>query len=94
MAKTTEKLEGLSGKMVKLKIMKSNDKHEVDPVPVSINGHQWTIRRNEEVIVPVEVVEVLEHATETQFEHVLNADHSSTLIPRDVQSYPFSAYAA
>lgn len=89
-AKQQENDKKLSGKKATIQIHKDSNKYAIDPVPVSVNGIQFTIRRGVNVEVPVEVIEVLEHARETQYESVMNSDMSTTMVPRDVLSYPFS----
>ena len=79
----------LSGKKVKIRINKTGSKFDVDPVPVSLNGTQYTIRRGEEVIVPIEIVEVLNNATEVHYEQIHHNDGSATLAPREAPAYPF-----
>lgn len=75
---------------VRIVIHKSPLPHAVDPVPVSVNGRQWTIKRGEIVEVPRYIVEVLEHAEETHFDQVSHQDGSASLVERKSLSYPFS----
>ena len=70
-------------------IHRSQDKFAVDPVPLSLNGHQITIKRGQEVEIPIEFIEVLDHAQETIYDQVTNQDHSVQLVPRVAHSYPF-----
>lgn len=46
---------------VKIKLFKDNDRYKGD-VFVSVNGRNYQIRRGEEIEVPAEVAEVLEHS--------------------------------
>lgn len=46
---------------VKIRLFKDNTKYKGD-VFVSVNGRNYQIRRGEEVEVPAEVAEVLEHS--------------------------------
>ena len=80
----------LSGKKVKITIHKDPRPHAVDPVPVSINGYQWTIRRGEIVEVPIEVVHVLNNAVEVHYDQIANPDHTVNLRPREAMAYPFA----
>ena len=52
-------VEDLSGKKVRLTIHKDPSPTAVDPVFVGVNFVGYAIKRGEEVIVPVEVVDVL-----------------------------------
>lgn len=76
--------------LVRIEIHKSPIKNAVDPIPISVNGRQWTIKRGETVEVPRYLVEVLEHAEETHYDQVLHSDGSAELIERKSLSYPFS----
>lgn len=78
------------GRKAEIIIHKDSNKHAINPVPVAVEGVQFTIRRGEKVIVPIEIVEALEHAVETRYESELNKDMSTTMEPREVLSYPFS----
>jgi len=93
MAEKKPRVEGdaLSGKKAEIIIHKDSNKHAIDPVPIGLNGTMYTIRRGQKVVVPIEVVWVLEQAVETRYEQVMDErDKSVQLIPRDVMSYPFS----
>jgi hypothetical protein len=79
-----------ASELVRIVIHKSPLPHAVDPVPVSVNGRQWTIKRGEVVEVPRFLVEVLEHAEETHFDQIGNPDGSTNLLERKSLSYPFS----
>ncbi len=79
----------LSGKRIKIMIMKSGDKHAIDPVPLSLNGHQITVKRGEKVDIPVEFLEILENATEYHYEQITNSDLSTTMAKREAPSYPY-----
>jgi hypothetical protein len=78
------------GTRVKITIHKSGDKHEIDPVPVSVEGVQFLIKRGEEVEVPMEVAHALKIACETQYVQIKNDDGSIDLEERSVPSYSFS----
>ncbi len=58
-AKAAAKSEKQSS--VKIKLFKDNDRYKGD-VFVSVNGRNYQIRRGEEIEVPAEVAEVLEHS--------------------------------
>lgn len=88
-SKEAQNSDKLSGKKVKVMIHRSQDKFAVDPVPLSLNGHQITIKRGQEVEIPIEFIEVLDHAQETIYDQVTNQDHSVQLVPRVAHSYPF-----
>ena len=62
MAKEMNKA-GLSGKTKKVYLFYDGEKYK-DPLYVGINGMNWLIVRGEEVEVPVEVAEVIEHQLE------------------------------
>ncbi|MBQ7858827.1 MAG: hypothetical protein IJ347_01660 [Faecalibacterium sp.] len=47
--------------MVKIRLFKDNERYKGD-VFVSVNGRNYQIKRGEEVLVPAEVAEVLEHS--------------------------------
>lgn len=78
--------DALSGKKVRLTIHKDGSPQAVKDVFVGINGVGYLIKRGEEVVVPVEVVNILENAIETRYEQ-----DGDQLIARDVLSYPFNA---
>jgi hypothetical protein len=59
-------------------------------VPVSVNGIQFTVKRDEWVSVPYRVFEVLEHARETTYEHTNNAIGQMEVKERETCSYAFS----
>ncbi len=88
-SKEAQNSDKISGKKVTIMIHKSADKFAVDPVPVSLNGNQFTIKRGNPVEVPVELIEVLNNAVETSYDQVTNADQSTQMVPRESLSYPF-----
>lgn len=49
-------------KTVRIIIDETRDSTEMQNVPVGVNGRMWIIKRGEEVEVPLEVLEVLDHA--------------------------------
>ena len=88
--KAQQKSSPFCGRKVELTIHKDSNKYAIDPVPVAVEGIQFTIRRGEKVVVPIEVVEALEHAVTTQYDQIMDDDKSVRLVPRDSLSYPFS----
>lgn len=54
---------GLSGKTKKVYLFYDGEKYK-DPLYVGINGMNWLVQRGQEVEVPVEVAEVIEHQLE------------------------------
>ena len=65
-----------------------------EPVPVSVNGSQMWIPRNERVVIPVEYVELLEHAEEFIYPETRDGLNEHGLgEPRVVKVYPFSYVA-
>jgi len=56
---------------------------------VGVNGVGYHIKRGFEVEVPRAVVTVLEESVKTVFEQVRNEDGSTSMVPRDVPTYPF-----
>ncbi len=63
---TSTALKVETANTVNIKLFKDNDRYKGD-VFVSVNGRNYQIRRGEEIAVPLEVAEVLEHS-ETQDE--------------------------
>ena len=59
--KQTVKAGAAAQPMVKIRLFKDNGRYKGD-VFVSVNGRNYQIRRGEEVEVPAEVAEVLEHS--------------------------------
>lgn len=57
---------GLSGKKIAITI--NDGKEDIDRLPVfiSINGYAYQIKRNERVVVPEELVEILNNASENR----------------------------
>lgn len=88
-AKSRSTKSAASKKKAVIVIHKDTRPHAVDPVPVALNGVQYTIRRGVEVEIPVELLEVLDQAEEVRFEQVVNTDHSVTMVPRKALSYPY-----
>lgn len=72
-------------KKVRLTIHKDSNPHAPDPVFVGVNFVGYSIRRGEEVVVPIEVVNVLESAIETRIEQ-----SGGVMQSREVPSYSFS----
>lgn len=60
------------------------DKH---PVPVTINGYSFVIKRGVRAIVPESVVKVLQDAVRTEYDPPPKLGEQP--IPRNVLSYPF-----
>lgn len=75
---------------VRIRIHESALPHAVDPVPVSVNGRQYTINRGQVAEVPVCVAKVLEDAVETHYEQVRGPDGATELRSRTSMAYPFS----
>jgi len=62
-------------------------RNSIDPVPVSVNGVQYAIRRGMAAYVPACVVEALRNAEEINYE--AEDDNVENRQPSMVQSYPF-----
>lgn len=71
---------------VTIVIAKADKKAGSEPVPVSVQGVQYTIPRGIPIGVPPSVVEVLKNAVRTIYEQ---PDDGGDMIEEDVQSYPF-----
>jgi len=82
---TPEVVKGddLSGAGKNYRIVINTDSQDKQPVRVSVNGYSRTIKRGEEVTVPAEVVEVLEHAVQDVYD-------PQTMSRQKVLAYPFS----
>jgi hypothetical protein len=61
--------EGFSGKMVRVIINEGTDDMGKEPVDVGVNGKAWRIKRNEEVLIPVEVFGVIKNAVQISYAH-------------------------
>lgn len=61
--------EGFSGKMVRVIINEGTDDMGKEPVDVGVNGKVWRIKRNEEVLIPVEVFGVIKNAVQVSYAH-------------------------
>lgn len=59
---------GFSGRKVRITIHDGKDDIDRLPVNISINGYAYQINRNASVVVPIEVLEVLENAKEDRYE--------------------------
>jgi hypothetical protein len=59
-------------------------------VPVSVNGMQWTIKRDQWITVPYRVFEALRHAMETKYDHTNNDIGQMVVTERNVPSYSFN----
>lgn len=57
----------LCGDKVKIEIHEGSDDNDKHDVFVQINGYAYSIKRGVEVVVPVEVLHVLENATMTKY---------------------------
>jgi len=66
----------------RFEITVATDSVDKQPVYVSVNGHNYVIRRGEKVIVPGYVVEALSHAVKYVYD-------STTMERQEVLSYPF-----
>jgi hypothetical protein len=62
-------------------------RNSVDPVPVSINGVQYAIRRGKIAFVPECVVEALKNSVELSYE--AEDGNVENRVATEVQSYPF-----
>jgi hypothetical protein len=75
---------------VKLIIHESANEHDINPVPVSVNGYAYIINRGVEVDVPKAVAEVLNNARMTVYDRKQDENGNEYLKPREALSYPFS----
>jgi NifU-like protein involved in Fe-S cluster formation len=76
----------LCGDKVKIEIHEAEGDGGKEDVTVQINGYAYKIHRGEEVIVPVEVLHVLENATMTLYENKAGGGHAE----RRVKRYAYS----
>ncbi len=72
----------LSGEKVKIEIHESENDTGKDDVFVQINGYAYKIKRGVEVVVPVEVLNVLENATMTIYENAQGGGHGERSVKR------------
>ncbi len=79
-----------SNKKVKLIIHESANEHDINPVPVAVNGYAYIIKRGEEVEVPKSVAEALNNARMTVYDRRNDDSGNEYLKPREALSYPFS----
>ena len=76
--------QGFPNKYHKIMVFKGAQAHDLDYVPVSVNGYAWKIRRGVQVIVPSVVSETLDHAVE---EITIQAEGG--IITRPNHRFPF-----
>lgn len=72
----------LCGDKVKIEINEGEGDGGKDDVFVQINGYAYKIKRGVEVIVPVEVLHVLENANMTVYENAQGGGHESRKVKR------------
>ena len=80
----------LCGDKVKIEINEGEGDGGEDDVFVQINGYAYKIKRGVEVIVPVEVLHVLENANMTVYENAQGGGHDS----RKVKRFSYSVLGA
>jgi len=76
------------GEMRWITVQKGRDKGEDRPVPVNVQGKQFTVPRGIRVEVPAMVAEVLKNAEES----VVEWDGENTISARPAASYPTSIH--
>ena len=67
---TTGAADGFSGRKVRVVINAGSDDLDKEPVDIGLNGTTWRIKRDEEVVIPEEVFEVLKNAVTTTYKNV------------------------
>ena len=72
----------LCGDKVKIEIHESEADGGKDDVFVQINGYAYKIKRGVEVVVPVEVLHVLENASMTIYENAQGGGHGERKVKR------------
>jgi hypothetical protein len=93
-ARSNENLS-FCGKKVRIIIHKDGNKYAVDPVPVSVEGVQFRIKRGQEVTVPIEVARALKIANEIHYVQITHPeDKSVTMDKRVVPSYAYAELGA
>lgn len=60
------------------------------PVPVSVNGRLWKLPRGEPLVVPVEVIEVLDNARVNTVIKEIDDNGNPHIVKRDYLSYPYT----
>lgn len=71
-----------------------NARNSIDPVPVGVNGVMYALRRGQPMWVPEAVKEVLDNATEVEYETVMEPNpngigETRVQRAREIQSYPY-----
>ena len=61
------------------------------PVPVNHNGRAFSLPRGVPVEIPVEVLEVLDHATVSHYRPEIQPDGTSMNIPHNFERFPYTA---
>lgn len=79
---------GLSGQVLEVEIHQGEGEGGKERVFVGLNGHGYKIPRSIKVIVPVEVIEILENAMMTVYESVAGITRG-----REVRRYSFNTRA-
>jgi hypothetical protein len=70
---------------IKYEISIAQDSQDKQPVPVSVNGYNYVIKRGQKVTVPAAVVEVLDHAVQYVYD-------PSNMERQEVHAYPFQIH--
>lgn len=83
--------KGLNDKKYRLTIHEQEGPNGRDAVKVSVNGYASVIKRNEEVIVPERVINVLKNAVKTEYEP---NDDGKGVVERRVRRFNFQYEAA
>lgn len=86
--KPAKKHKYTKGQMVFITIQRGRDKGEDRPVPVNVQGKQFTVPRGVRVEVPAMVAEVLVNAEES----VVEWDGKDSITQRPAASYPTSVH--
>ncbi len=70
-------------------IIPSTETEKAD-VPLGVNGHIYQVKRDEEVVVPASIIEVLDHAKARFYKQVKREDgNGMDLVPFDALRYPY-----
>ena len=80
----------LCGKKVRIEIHETEAQDGKDDVFVQINGYAYSIKRGVEVVIPVEVLHVLENANMT----VYGASNTAASAGRIVRRFPYSVHGS
>lgn len=87
-ARRAKDYRGAKDKKFRLKIFRSEGPGGSDDVKLQINGHNWRIKRDQEVVVPQRVVTFLEEGC-IESRHV--EDESGEMVLRDMPRFNFTA---